>query len=68
MHFAFYCKVMGSHWRADSNFMLMHKAIDWLGISSFRERKGEGEDIKDELHVLHNLCNGEYWLENEERI
>lgn len=48
--------------------MLVCKAIDWLGISSFRERKGGSEDIKDELHLLHNLCNGESWLENEDRI
>lgn len=48
--------------------MLVHKAIDWLGISSFRKRKGGSEDIKDELHLLHNLCNGESWLENEQDI
>lgn len=67
IHFGFYSKVLRSHWRAKSQVMLVHRASDWLGVSSSQGRKREMEDIKDSFHLLHNSSNGQSWLENEER-
>ena len=68
MYFGFYSKVMGSHWWSESDVMLVYRAFDWLGVSSLQKRKGENEDTRDKVHLLHNLSNGQSLLGNEERI